>query len=265
MIRRRKLGVLALLTASLCLGALLEDPLARGRRGYSRGSVSRYQGSSRSYNRGSTRSYSRNYSTSSRSRYTQPSSNTYRKKNTTGGNRTSTQFNTNRSRSSSTSTRQGVSGQELGRDSGTASANRQTAQDRVTNPPQDGTRTHETQRGNTIETTTNTIGDTTYRDTSITSSSGQTASGSRTTEREGDKIKTESDWSSSRGGSYEGKGEVEFDDGRVEKVKWEEEGENRYGYEQERKFEAERKDGYWEYEREFKDSAGRDAKVEGKA
>ena len=131
--------------------------------------------------------------------------------------------------------------------------------------PRTAPRSHETQRGNTITTTTNTSGDTTNRNTTVTSSSGETASGSRTTERSGDKVKTESDWRSSSGASYEGKAEAEFDNGSLEKVKWEGEGENRYGYEQERKLEAERKDGYWEYEREFKDSDGRDAKVEGEA
>ena len=135
----------------------------------------------------------------------------------------------------------------------------------MTQPPEDGTQTRETRGGGTITSTTNTSGDTTTRNTTLTTGGGETATGSRTTERDGDKIKTESDIRTSTGGSAETKAEIKYDDGQIDKVKREVETEDRYGFETERKGEAERKDGYVEYEREYKDSAGRDAKVEGEA
>ena len=130
---------------------------------------------------------------------------------------------------------------------------------------QDGTTSRDLRGGGNITSTKNTSGDTSTRNTTLTTSDGRSASGNRSTERDGDKIKTESNIRTSTGASRESKAEVKYDDGRIDKVKREVETEDRYGFETERKGEVERKDGYVEYEREYKDSAGRDAKVEGEA
>ncbi len=236
------------------------DLQARGRRGYSRGSTSRYSGSrsssrnynsgSNNYNRGSMGSYSRG-SSSNRSRSGSSSYDFGNLQPRSG----STNRNTNGGQRSS-----GTSRQDLQNRAGT-----QTRQERADNLRQDGTTSRDLRGGGNVTSTKNTSGDTSTRNTTLTTSDGRSASGNRTTERDGDKIKTESNIRTSTGASRESKAEVKYDDGRIDKVKREVETEDRYGFETERKGEVERKDGYVEYEREYKDSAGRDAKVEGEA
>ena len=281
-----------LLLTSLLIPDL--DLQARGRRGYSRGSTSRYSGSaggsrsSGSYNRGSMSSYNRGSSSSNYNRGSSSSSygnvqsrSGSSSRSTAGAERSSSvssQDLQNRSgtASSSRSTREGqrsssASSQDLQNRSGTTGEGRSggdtpTRQERdLTQPPADGTNTYETRRGGTVTSSTNTSGDTTTRNTTLETAGGESASGSRTTERSGDTIKSESDIRTSAGGSAETKTELKYDNGQIDKVKRETKTEDRYGFETERKGEAERKDGYVEYEREYSDSAGRDAKVEGEA
>ncbi len=146
--------------------------------------------------------------------------------------------------------------------SGQRTQSRQTRRNQL---KQDGTASKDLRGGGNVTTTKRTSGDTSTRNTTVTTADGRSASGSRTTERSGDKIKTESNIRTSTGASRESKAEVKFDDGRIDKVKREVDTENRYGFETERKGEIERKEGYAEYKQEYKDSAGRDAKVEGDA
>ncbi len=227
---KRWLPFIILVLATAFLAELSRDLLAQRRGGLNRGSTSRYRGGG-NFNRGSINSYSRAGSRGSREN---PFANLQPRS-------SGTQFD---QRDRNAAQRQQVSRDQL---------------------RQDGTTSRDLRGGGNVTSTKTTSGDTSARNTTVTTGDGRTATGTRTTQRSGDEIKTESNIRSSTGASRQAKTEVEFDDGRIDKVKRDVETRDRSGFETERGLEAERKDGYVEYERKYQDSAGRDVKAEGVA
>ena len=130
----------------------------------------------------------------------------------------------------------------------------------------DGTYNRSTRGGGNVQSTQTTQGDRRTTQSTGTTRRGETVDSTREVTRDGDTLKLEGQASSSSGASREVEKEVQFDDGRIDKVERESTTTGRGGETLEREAKAEREGyGVASFEGEAKTSTGREAEVEGVA
>lgn len=130
----------------------------------------------------------------------------------------------------------------------------------------DGAHNRTTRRGGSVQSTQTTQGNRRTTQSTATTRRGETVTSTRNVTREDDKVKLEGQAQSSTGASREVSKEVQFDEGRIEKVERESTATGRYGEKIEREAEIKREGyGVASFEGEAKTSTGRKAEVEGVA